>query len=516
MKVSLSLFLFFAVFGALLFGQTPNDSVYHEMYISGGYIYGIDTLDSGMTNIPPEIQTTHTIIAKFTLVAPNGTTATFQGSAQGNPINTLQAYAGGSIPAGSIGVYHQDAEDTAWCAYLGELFFNDTGEDSSFTPPPEITGVQNWSTMNNDFAIGESGTMVLYGYSFLCEDSCPDGDVTFEDADVHMIESPEVYDQQINVSYSIDDNAQNGTHTVCYQNIYGQTCGNFFVGDAVPTITSISQSTFDVGVLASGVTVAGQHFGTNCPTLTFPFQAQYSVSNCNDTSFTLSVTPSAAGSGNLTLNAQGYDGQHFDPQMPGGSGSASTPVSAANFSLSIQAPLIYVSTGDTNDTIGVSANPANVPYTPTFSLIGTGNINSTCTSSLAYPAKPPTTGEGTLYVQVTASGGSNSCSGVFNLEAAAYGAHSTESQVVVPPQILIQMLYGEAHAQAIVGDTTSQLAIGVAVQNRFSQPSYFSSVSTWQAAITPSQFNGINYSITNGPEPDLQDAGEVFASASAL
>ena len=88
-------------------------------------------------------------------------------------------------------------------------------------------------------------------------------------------------------------------------------------------------------------------------------------------------------------------------------------------------------------------------------------------------------------------------------------------RTVVPPQILIQMLYGEAHGQAVIGDTTSQLAIGVAAYNRFAQPAYFSAT-TWQVAINLQQFNGTNYSITNGPQPDLEDAGMVFADVSGV
>jgi len=92
---------------------------------------------------------------------------------------------------------------------------------------------------------------------------------------------------------------------------------------------------------------------------------------------------------------------------------------------------------------------------------------------------------------------------------------SNSTKVVVPPQILIQMLYGEAHGQVAIGDNISQLAVGVVARNRFSQPQWFSGVATYQAAITPDQFMGIS-PITNGPSPELDNAAAVFAGTTTV
>jgi hypothetical protein len=99
---------------------------------------------------------------------------------------------------------------------------------------------------------------------------------------------------------------------------------------------------------------------------------------------------------------------------------------------------------------------------------------------------------------------------------------SNSTQVVVPPQILLQMLYGEAHGQAAIGDSVSQLAAGVTARNRFSQPGWFSGVTTYQDAITGSQFESIrtclaqNNCIPNGPTPDIDNAAAVFAGTTTV
>ncbi len=82
------------------------------------------------------------------------------------------------------------------------------------------------------------------------------------------------------------------------------------------------------------------------------------------------------------------------------------------------------------------------------------------------------------------------------------------------PQILIKMLVGEAGGQSAATDMT-QPSIGVAVRNRFGDDD-FGSPSTYQAAIIPSQFDGLNNpvanAVTDGPEPLLGHAANVFSN----
>jgi hypothetical protein len=411
----------------------------------------------------------------------------------------------------------------ATCSCAGQ--FGGGGGSTVNVQPPVInqSGVVIYDQSGNtvtSIEIGMTGSLAIYGTGLAAGgyDLSPVVAVT---NGVVITGLTYVSDEQVNVSYSATS-ATAGTASVTLTTYVATSSpASVPVGDTTPLVTGITQngyrnSDFVVNVAVSTVIITGQHFGTaaSCPTVKLPFSATFSQGPCSDTSIQFNgFTATSANSGYLTVYGAGYGGDSFEA-APGQSQTASASISAANFSLSMQGPLIYVSTGDTSDKIGVSANPANVSFSPAFPLVGTGNVNSSCTSSLSFPNPP--TGQGTVYAPVTASGGASSCSGLFNLEATAYGAYSAQSQVVVPPQILIQMLYGEAHGQAVSGDTTSQLAIGVATQNRFSQTSYFSGVTTYQAAITPSQFNGISYSITNGPEPDLQDAGEVFASITGV
>jgi hypothetical protein len=170
---------------------------------------------------------------------------------------------------------------------------------------------------------------------------------------------------------------------------------------------------------------------------------------------------------------------------------------------------LNMSTGDTNRFITVSVTPSTISFSPTFSWGLVSDPNSSCDANLSF------SGSGTGSVNSTISAGQAGCSGVFNAVAydGPYGSNSS-TQIVVPPQILIQMLYGEAHAQAASGDNVSQLAVGVAAQNRFSQAGFGGS--TWQAIINATQFQGLATGITNGPSPDLDNAAAVFTSSSGV
>jgi len=90
------------------------------------------------------------------------------------------------------------------------------------------------------------------------------------------------------------------------------------------------------------------------------------------------------------------------------------------------------------------------------------------------------------------------------------------TQIVVPPQILIQVLYGEANGQAQIGDNVSEPAIGVTIQNRFGDSTYFPGSTNYQNTITPDQFNGIAGSVNNGPDPELSNAAAVYAGTANM
>ncbi len=320
-----------------------------------------------------------------------------------------------------------------------------------------------------------------------------------------------VSDTLVQYPYYVDASASVTSHTITITTPVGAASATFSVGDDTPVISSITPNSFIVNDQAT-VTITGRHFGSpTCPTLAFPFAVTYPTPTCTDTNITLLLTPTGAGSGSLTLTSKGYNGQSFDPQ-PGNQSSTTASISAANFSLSIEAAPIYVSTGDTSDTIGVSGSPSSVSFSPTLTVTASNNpTTSTCESTLSFSSPSP--GSATVYAPVTASGGSGSCSGFFTVQAGAYGATSTTTEVIVPPQIMIQTAQSEAGGQTSQGDETME-ALLLTAQNRFGDPA-FGTPWTWYAAFTaPLQYT---YTTTaNGPQPELNYAGSVFAGTSGV
>ena len=206
-----------------------------------------------------------------------------------------------------------------------------------------------------------------------------------------------------------------------------------------------------------------------------------------------------------TVDAQAPVGQHT-VTLRTAAGQALGAISIGVLTVTQSPQKLDLSTGDTNKYITTSVSPGSYSFTPTFAFALAGNYKSTCNANLGFSNN---SGTGTVNTTVTA--GPAGCSGVFNAFAVVgQKSSSSSTQVIVPPQISVQMLYGEAHGQVSIGDNVSQLAIGVATRNRFSQPG-FSGVTTYQAAITPTQFIGLS-NITNGPIPDVDNAAAVFTS----
>jgi hypothetical protein len=161
----------------------------------------------------------------------------------------------------------------------------------------------------------------------------------------------------------------------------------------------------------------------------------------------------------------------------------------------------YLSTGDTNKTITTTRSPS-ITFTPSFTVGTTSNPNSTCQASLAFSNN---SGTGSVNTTVTASPAG--CSGIFdNVRATVNGVQSNGIQIAVPPQLLIQLLHGEAGGQ----NDWSQQAVGRTAFNRMGDPD-FGNHTTWQAVITaPNQFNGIPDPTMDGPTQELNNAGLLF------
>ena len=171
-----------------------------------------------------------------------------------------------------------------------------------------------------------------------------------------------------------------------------------------------------------------------------------------------------------------------------------------------------LSTGDTSRAITTSLTPSNVSYTPNFNTSLLSNPSSSCQVGLAFSLK---SGTGMLSSIVTARNAG--CSGIFNVVSSAGTTTSTNStQVTVPPQIMIQTLYGEAGAQNSSGDDTMP-AILVVAKNRFGDGSFpGGSTRTWQSVLIPSQFYGASNTISYGLDPELSYAASAFSGTSTV
>jgi hypothetical protein len=232
---------------------------------------------------------------------------------------------------------------------------------------------------------------------------------------------------------------------------------------------------------------------------------------------TVTVDPYAAtGSRDVTVTSQGWNGMGFylapasGQQATGNSSSVNVqpPVLA---SISMSPAGFYLSTGESRN-ITTSVTPSSASFNVSYQTVFYSNLHGSCaaglevnsvngTGSVSSPAHKP-------------SANSAECSGIYWVNATAQNSsssiQSSQIQVVIPPQKLIQVVYGESHGQIGIGDYTSQIAIGTVIRNRFGDPAHFGGVTTYQAAITPSQFMGIATQITDGPTPELGHAAGIY------
>ena len=110
------------------------------------------------------------------------------------------------------------------------------------------------------------------------------------------------------------------------------------------------------------------------------------------------------------------------------------------------------------------------------------------------------------------------CSGIFDVSAAVRATTTNDITVVVPPQPLIQVLYGESkNVVGLSGTATAQIlmeALGNTIGNRYMDPQ-FSPSTSWQDLITQAQFAGLAGGLnqTAGVEPELDAAADVFSQS---
>jgi len=498
----------------------PTGTGYVTAAFSGTTLYAYaQTQLSGM-QIPPGTKIIHTVTAGFSLGVKGGSLKPFAQSASAGPQNSQEVEEDGDIPDDGDVVYIVVAGDTAGCNYFGTIW-SDTGT-TSYELLPAITSLQGSAgsafTPHVDTPQSAGQTLVIKGANLtaagqsnppqICVNGVCSAGGAISATGFHLGGSWNVSDSSITIPYWVDATATAGNYSLQLITAGGAATATFSVTDATPVITGVSPSTLAVGVQTT-VTITGSHFGTNTPkvSLSLPNNGVAVLGGNSDSQIQVSVMAAAPGTGTLSVTAEGYGGQGF-LGSPGGGQTASAQVTGVGISLSIQQGPIPVSTGDTSDSFGVSANPSNITYTPAISASLASNPNSSCQAGLNFPNTP--SGQGTLYVPVTATGGANSCSGIFNVIAAA-GGPTASTQIVVPPQIMIQTEVGEAGAQTQPGDET-MISLLLTAKNRFGDSTFpGGSASTWQAVLVPSRYYGASNATTNGVEPELKNAAAVFA-----
>jgi hypothetical protein len=108
------------------------------------------------------------------------------------------------------------------------------------------------------------------------------------------------------------------------------------------------------------------------------------------------------------------------------------------------------------------------------------------------------------------------CGGIFSVTSNVGNVKSSNStNVTVPPQVMIQMLVGEAGAQAGSSDL-SQPSIAVSARNRFGDSNFpGGTAGTYQTVMVPGQYAGLSLpaavQATSGVNPELQNAADVFS-----
>lgn len=175
--------------------------------------------------------------------------------------------------------------------------------------------------------------------------------------------------------------------------------------------------------------------------------------------------------------------------------------------LTVSPPQLAVSTGDTNRFIATTADPSSASISPTFTVGSYSNPNSNCAANLTFA-----TATGVGSVNITVTGAPAGCSRIAdNVRANIDTNQSTNSsKVIVPPQIMIKMVVGEAGGQP--GDVDQQ-AILVSARNRFGDSTFpGGKTATWQAVVIPSQYYGASNPTENGPDQELANAKAVFTN----
>lgn len=202
--------------------------------------------------------------------------------------------------------------------------------------PPEISSISPTGG-----ALGSSGTITVSGQNLIAWTGVPPTVSITGGAMLSVASPPAPTYTSVTLNYSIPSNASTGAQTLTLTTNFGSSTAQFTIGDATPSISCVSPSSWQVGQ-TTPVTVIGSGFGTNpVPSIndsnvSFSSPALCSgsaPSGCSapsstattDQCFIVSATVNSSDPGgtyNLTVASQGYNGSGYLGSTPGQSGTS--------------------------------------------------------------------------------------------------------------------------------------------------------------------------------------------------
>ena len=181
-------------------------------------------------------------------------------------------------------------------------------------------------------------------------------------------------------------------------------------------------------------------------------------------------------------------------------------VACTDFTITrVSPPELHVSTGDP-----AASHQITVEFTPNemvlmaFYATKLGNPGGTSDATLAIGNQGTEIGRSPITVNVKASPAGGSIASVVNPDIGGRRSQ-LQSIVIVPPQILLQMMLNEARG---LSSTSVRKYLGFAMKNRFGDSQYFPGQNTFASAINAGATH--DATLTTGDQPYLDDAATVF------
>jgi hypothetical protein len=326
--------------------------------------------------------------------------------------------------------------------------------------------------------IGSSGTMTIFG---ACLDSTTQ--VSIQNAGssnaVTLGAVTPLGWGEVQVQYSVAAGSAPETAVLTVSTSGGSVTASLQVVPSLPYISAVIPDVWPAGQ-QTPVTISGAGFGTSpltgCSLSNLQVSSSSSVIFCvtgwSDGAIQGTATVAANDPGEVvTISVTGGNyGLAF--QAPASQGQASnqvvtqtTPTTAYSVT---QSPLsLNLSTGDTNVIITTSVSLPAMAFTPAFSWNLANNPKSACNANLGFANNG-----GVSPVNSTVAASLPGCSGIFTVEAVVGSVGSSQStQAIVPPQIMIRTLVGEAGLQTGSGDNTMPVLLLVGM-NRFNDSAF--------------------------------------------